>query len=151
MAQRTTTGKRDREKLREQKRKEKQQRREERQSGGTRSFDDMIAYVDENGVLHSTPPEKPREEIDASTIAISVPKQEYVEEEPLRGRVDYFNASKGYGFIREDVNGEKFFFHISSAPASIAEMDRVTFEIERGTRGMNAVRISIINEQQSNK
>lgn len=146
MAKKVVTGKRDREKLKEQKRKEKQKRKEERQNTGTSSFEDMIAYVDENGHLHSMPQEGIKEEVDISTIAISVPKQEKVELLPQTGRIDYFNASKGYGFIRDDESGEKYFFHISSAPASIAEMDRVTFEIERGARGMNAVRISIINK-----
>jgi len=48
--------------------------------------------------------------------------------------------------VKDADNGEKYFFHISSAPATIAEGDRVTFEIERGMRGMNAVRISIVTE-----
>ena len=65
---------------------------------------------------------------------------------PLMGRIEYFNAAKGYGFVKDADNGEKYFFHISSAPATIAEGDRVTFEIERGMRGMNAVRISIVTE-----
>ena len=144
MVKQITVSKRDREKLKQQKREDKQKRKAERQSNGTRSFDDMIAYVDENGMLHATPPEKNLEKIDASTIAISTPKQEEVEVAPLNGRVEFFNASKGFGFIK-DLNGaEKYFFHISSAPDMITEGDKVTFEIERGTRGMNAVRISII-------
>lgn len=147
MAKRITSGKRDREKLKEQKRKEKQQRKEERQSRGTSSFEDMIAYVDENGVLHSTPPEKQKEEIDISEIVISVPKQEDIEIAPLNGRIEHFNPSKGYGFVKDTGSSEKYFFHISSAPSSIAEGDIVTFELERGTRGMNAVRISIINKE----
>ena len=57
------------------------------------------------------------------------------------GRIEYFNAAKGYGFVKDADCGEKYFFHISSSPATIAEGDRVTFEIERGMRGMNAVRI----------
>ena len=146
MAKRITTGKRDREKLKEQKRKDKQQRKEERQSRGTSSFEDMIAYVDENGVLHSTPPEKQKEEIDVSEIAVSVPKQEDIEIVPLNGRIEHFNASKGYGFVKDTGSSEKYFFHISSAPSTIAEGDIVTFELERGTRGMNAVRITIINK-----
>ena len=146
MVKQVTTSKRDREKLKEQKRKEKQQRKEERQSSGTSSFEDMIAYVDQFGVLHSTPQEKPKEEIDASNIEISVPKQEEVEIVPLTGRIEHFNASKGYGFIKDAGSSEKYFFHISSAPAEIAEGDKVTFELERGTRGMNAVGISIITK-----
>lgn len=147
MAKRITTGKRDREKAKQQKRQDKQKRKEERLSGGTTSFEDMIAYVDENGMLHSTPPEKPKEQIDPSTIAVSVPKQEAIELEPESGVVEYFNSSKGYGFIKDSQNEEKYFFHISEAPESIEEGDNVTYEIERGTRGLNAVRISIIDKQ----
>ena len=140
--------KRDREKLKEQKRQEKQKRKDERKSGGTSSFEDMIAYVDENGILHTTPQDvKPKTEIDVSQIEISTPKQEEMEILPSTGRVEYFTASKGYGFIKDADSGEKYFFHISSAPDTIAEGDKVTFEIERGTRGLAAVRISIINKQ----
>ena len=49
-------------------------------------------------------------------------------------------------FIKDAAGSEKYFFHITNAPAGIAEGDRVTFELERGTRGMNAVRIAIINK-----
>ena len=133
MAKRITTGKRDREKLKEQKRQEKQKRKDERKSGGTSSFEDMIAYVDENGILHTTPQDvKPKTEIDVSQIEISTPKQEEMEILPSTKDAD---------------SGEKYFFHISSAPDTIAEGDKVTFEIERGTRGLAAVRISIINKQ----
>lgn len=106
----------------------------------------MLAYVDENGMLHSTPQDdKPKEEIETSEIAISVAKQTEPEETlPLKGRIEHFNALKGYGFIKNTENNEKYFFHISSAPDGIDEGDKVTFEIERGPRGMNAVRISLI-------
>lgn len=110
MAKRITTGKRDREKLREQKRQEKQKRKDERKSGGTSSFEDMIAYVDENGILHTTPQDvKPKTEIDVSQIEISTPKQEEMEILPSTGRVEYFTASKGYGFIKDADSGEKYF------------------------------------------
>ena len=75
MVKKITISKRDREKLKEQKRKEKQQRKEERQSNGPSSFEDMIAYVDQFGVLHSVPQERLEEEVDASHIEVSVPKQ----------------------------------------------------------------------------
>ena len=65
---------------------------------------------------------------------------------PLNGRIEHFNVSRGYGFIKDLGSGEKYFFHVTSAPEGITEGDNVTFEIERGTRGMNAVRISIINK-----
>ena len=148
MAKRITSGKREREKLKQTKRQDKQKKKEERTSGGSRSFEDMLAYVDENGVLHTSQEDvKPREEIDISEIEVSVPRQSEIEdEEPLSGRVEYFTSSKGYGLIKDASDGEKYFFHVTNAPAGIAEGDRVTFELERGTRGMNAVRIAIINK-----
>ena len=145
---RVTSSKRDRDKAKQSKREEKQKRKEERLSSGSRSFEEMLAYVDENGILHSTPEGvKPKEEIDASEIEISIPKKGEAEEVlPLNGRIEHFNVSRGYGFIKDLGSGEKYFFHVTSAPEGITEGDNVTFEIERGTRGMNAVRISIINK-----
>ncbi len=146
MANRVTSNKRDREKLKEQKRQEKQKRKDERQSTGSRSFDDMIAYVDEFGRLHDTPPETKVAEVNVEDIAISVSKQEDIVEAPLEGIVEHFNSSKGYGFIKNLKNGDKLFFHITSAPAEIAEGNKVNFEIERGARGLTAVSISIIKQ-----
>ena len=146
MSKRVVVSKRDREKVKQQKREEKQKRKEERQSNGVSSFEDMIAYVDENGVLHSTPQERSTVDIEASEIAISIPKKEEVEELPPTGVVEFFNASKGFGFVKDRNSGEKYFFHISSAPENISEGNQVTFEIERGPRGMNAVRLSIISK-----
>ncbi len=139
---RQSFGKRENEKKKQAKRLEKQKRKEERQAGGTCSPEDMIAYVDENGNIVSTPPEeRARQEIKLEDVLIATPKREELEEEPTKGRVEYFNDSKGYGFIKDLASTEKYFFHITSAPADIAEGDTVTFELERGTRGMNAVRI----------
>ncbi len=146
MVKRITTGKRDREKLKEQKRIEKSKKKEERQNGGKSSFEDMLAYIDENGQLHSTPPEKSKTEVDVANIAISTPKQVDAENEPLKGRIEYFNSSKGFGFVKDLAGSDKYFFHISSAPQGIKEGDKVTFELERGTRGMNAIQISIIKK-----
>lgn len=107
----------------------------------------MLAYVDENGILHSTPEGvKPKEEIDASEIEISIPKKAKQKKSPLNGRIEHFNVSRGYGFIKDLGSGEKYFFHITSAPEGITEGDNVTFEIERGTRGGERQVISIINK-----
>lgn len=145
MAGSQSFGKRENEKKKQSKRLEKQKRKEERQSGGVASMDDMIAYVDENGNITTTPPEERRkQEVKLEDILIATPKKEDAEPEILKGRVEHFNESKGYGFIKDTASTEKYFFHISVAPAGIAEGMMVTFEIERGTRGMNAVRIAII-------
>ncbi|WP_187117297.1 cold-shock protein [Parabacteroides bouchesdurhonensis] len=136
--------KRELQKKREQKKQEKQKRKEERKASGRDSFDDMIAYVDENGVITNTPPDPTNKlEVGIESIAISTPKKEDVEDPVLEGRVDYFNPDKGFGFIKQTDNMNKYFFHISSAPALIAEGNMVTFELERGPKGMNAVRIAV--------
>lgn len=135
--------KKELEKKKDQKKKEKLKRKEERKaSGGSKSFEDMIAYVDENGMITSTPPDPTRKkEVDLETIAVSSPKQEEIEKEPMKGRVEHFNVDKGYGFIKDMGSVNKYFFHISNAPENIQEGNIVTFELEKGQRGMNAVRI----------
>ena len=128
------------------KREEKLKKKESKKlSGKTNSFDDMIAYVDENGMITSTPPadDIQKEEINPDEIVIATPKKE--EEEPviLRGRVEFFNVAKGFGFIK-DLNGvEKYFFHVNNVVGNIVENNIVTFDLERGTKGMNAVNICL--------
>jgi Cold shock proteins len=144
MAKPNSFNKRELEKKKEQKRQEKRQRKEERKASGVSSLDDMIAYVDENGMITGTPPDpEKKQEIDLEDIIVSTPKKEEAEEIELKGRVDHFNPDKGYGFIKNLNNIEKYFFHISNAPANIVEGNIVTFELERGERGMNAVRITL--------
>ncbi|MCS3158229.1 cold shock domain-containing protein [Phocaeicola dorei] len=106
----------------------------------------MIAYVDENGMITDTPPisnNKPQE-VDMSTIEVSTPRRT---EEPIElvheGRIEHFNVSKGYGFVKDLKNAEKYFFHISGLIDNIIENNIVTFELEKGSRGMNAVKIKL--------
>lgn len=135
--------KKELEKKRAQKRKDKQQRKEERKaSGGSGSLDDMIAYVDENGVITSEMPEPSnKQEIDIEEIAVSTPKKQDVPDPILKGRVEHFNTDKGYGFIKDAGSAEKYFFHITDAFPNISEGATVSFELARGNRGLNAVKI----------
>lgn len=147
MAKSNSFNKREIEKNKQQKRKEKQQRREERKNNPTDSFEDMIAYVDENGVISNTPPDPAnKQDVEIENIAISTPKKEDVEDPILNGRVEYFNQDKGYGFIKLAESSDKYFFHINSAPSTITEGDMVTFELERGLKGMNAVKVAFANK-----
>ena len=150
MARPQTFSKKENEKKKQARRLEKQNRKEERKlSGNTNSFEDMIAYVDENGVITSTPPEEnpQKEEIKQEEIMISVPKKEKEEPVVLKGKVDFFNTSKGFGFIKELIRGERYFFHVNNIlSAAIAEGDIVTFDLERGLKGMNAINIRLENE-----
>ncbi len=60
------------------------------------------------------------------------------------GKVEFFNNEKGYGFIKENETNEKFFVHVSSLTEEIVENDKVSFELEQGLKGLNAVRVKKI-------
>jgi cold shock CspA family protein len=147
MAKPSSFLKKEIEKNKQQKKKEKQQRKEERKQQGTSSFEDMIAYVDANGVIVSEPPVlAPHDEIAIEDIEISVPRKEETEEvgEPT-GRVDFYDEGRGYGFIKEQNSVNKYFFHKSNAEAGILEGDKVTYRLERGPKGMNAVDVKLVH------
>lgn len=60
-----------------------------------------------------------------------------------RGTVKFFNETKGFGFIKAE-NGEEIFVHVSGLKNEIQENDEVTFEVEKGKRGMNAVNVALV-------
>jgi cold shock CspA family protein len=142
-----TFNKQDNEKKRLKKRQDKLQKKEERKSNpGDSDFDSMIAYVDEYGNITSTPPDPTKKKkIDASTIEIGVSRREDVAEPTeRRGKIDFFDDSKGFGFIKEIGTQDKFFVHVKGLLQEVKEGDMVTFELERGLKGMNAVRVKKI-------
>jgi cold shock CspA family protein len=142
-----TFNKKEKEKKRLKKRKEKQEKKEERKSNATSGdLEDMIAYVDEDGNITDTPPDPTikKKKIDAKSIEIGVPKREDVEETVRKGRIEFFNDSKGYGFIKELETQEKFFVHVHGLLEEVRENDKVSFELERGLKGMNAVKVKKI-------
>lgn len=146
MAKSTETfNKKEKEKKRLKKQQEKKEKLEERKANATKgkSFEDMIAYVDEDGNITSTPPDPTKKKkINAEDIQIGVAKQEAVEPDPVRqGKVTFFNESKGYGFIRDDQTQESIFVHVNGLNEPVRENDRVTFETEKGQKGLNAVRV----------
>ena len=140
-----TFNKSEKEKLKQKKRKDKLAKKEERKANsGSGSFDSMIAYVDENGMITSTPPDpsKKKKEVDVASIEIGVSKRVDEEINPFRkGKVSFFDTSKGYGFILHTDNQEKYFVHVSGLIDQIAENDRVSLELEQGQKGLNAVRV----------
>ena len=110
------------------------------------SFDDMIAYVDENGMLTSTPPDPTRKIITKlEDIEISIPKQDPMDKpDPIRkGTVSFFNDSKGFGFIKDSETGESVFVHINNLIDSIKEGNLVSFEVEMGQKGPIAVQVRL--------
>ena len=138
-----TYNKRDREKKRQKKKQDKLAKREERkEKGKSGGLDDMIMYVDEFGNFTSTPPDPTKKtKIKAENIEIGIPKKEDEEPEILLGRVDFYNDEKGFGFIKNLNNGERYFFHVKGTLEEIRENDKVTFDLEQGLKGLNAVRV----------
>jgi cold shock CspA family protein len=103
-----------------------------------------MAYIDEDGNITSTPPDPKRKRVfNAEEIEIGVPKQtNETDGEPNTGSVDYYNDSKGFGFIRDKQTGERLFFHVNQLQGEeLRENDKVTYDIERGAKGFNAVNI----------
>jgi cold shock CspA family protein len=108
-----------------------------------------FAYVDFNGNLTDTPPDPNlREKVEAESIEIGIPKMTEADREkfdPIRnGKVSFFDTSKGFGFIIDLENQEKYFTHVSGLIDEIEENDKVSFELEKGMKGMNAVRVKKI-------
>jgi cold shock CspA family protein len=143
-----TFNKSEKEKNRQKKRKDKEQRKEERKANaGSGDFNSMIAYVDENGVITSTPPDPNRKiKVKAENIQIGIAKREEGEEVSLirTGIVTFFNDAKGFGFIRDSVTQESIFTHINGHVDSIKENNKVTFQVEKGKKGLNAVDVRIV-------
>lgn len=144
-----TWNKKEREKKKQQNKKEKAERKQERKDNAKSGMglDEMLAYLDENGNLSSKPPD-PRKKvvINVEDIEIGVRKQEPINPEDLirKGTVTFFNDAKGYGFIKDDVTGESVFVHINSLEEEIKEQNKVTFEIQMGPKGANAVNVKLL-------
>jgi cold shock CspA family protein len=142
-----TFNKKEKEKKKLRKKKEKMQKKEDRKANSSDgSLENMMAYVDEYGNIVDSPPDiSQKEEVDADDIIIGIPKKDESEVPAIRkGKIEYFNDSKGFGFIREEGTNEKIFVHVKGLLDDVQENDRVTYDLERGLKGMNAVRVKRI-------
>ena len=142
-----TYSKKEKEKQRQKKKKEKDEKRMERKAsskGG--GLDNMIAYIDENGNISDTPPDPDKKvEFELEDIVTSVPKQEEFDMETARqGKIDFFNTEKGFGFIKEIGTNESYFVHYKGLVDDVVEGDKVSFELEKGIKGLNAVKVTKI-------
>jgi CspA family cold shock protein len=59
------------------------------------------------------------------------------------GTVKFFNTSKGFGFITPSNGGQDIFVHVSGLIDQINENDKVSYEVENGQKGLNAVNVRI--------
>lgn len=60
------------------------------------------------------------------------------------GTVKFFNDSKGFGFITPSDGGKDIFVHVSGLTEDIRENDNVSYEVENGRKGLNAVNVKVI-------
>src|ERR1044071_5210855 len=59
------------------------------------------------------------------------------------GTVKFFNETKGFGFIKVNGSNQEVFVHVSGLTDQIRENDAVTFELQQGKKGLNAVDVKL--------
>ena len=143
-----TWNKKDREKKKQQSKKEKEERRQERKDNAKdgKSFEDMLAYIDENGNISSKPPDPLKmRKVNLEDIEIGVPKQKpHDPADALRtGIVTFFNEARGFGFIKDQQTQESIFVHANALKDQIKENNKVIFEVEMGHKGPNAINVKL--------
>ena len=143
-----TYNKKEVRKKKEKRRKDKEQKRLARKDSETKGgLDDMIAYVDENGNITSEPPDPTKKEkIKAEDIEIGIPARDPNEapDNIREGVVTFFNDSKGYGFIRDKETKENIFVHINNVLEDIREGNKVSYEVEKGLKGLTATQVRVV-------
>lgn len=60
-----------------------------------------------------------------------------------KGTVKFYNDSKGFGFIKEDKTDKEYYVNAAGIKENIAENDEVTFDLEEGKKGLNAVNVKL--------
>ncbi len=59
------------------------------------------------------------------------------------GKIKFFNQAKGFGFIKDNESDKEFFVHVSGLVDQVKENDEVTFELQEGRKGLNAVNVKL--------
>ncbi|MBZ5855915.1 cold-shock protein [Flavihumibacter profundi] len=141
-----TFGKKEKEKKRNKQRQDKAEKMEERKANAKKgkSLEEMMAYIDENGNISSTPPDPRRmKTFKVEEMQIGVPKQVPGEPEDLirTGTVTFFNEGKGFGFIKDSQTQESVFVHVNQLTERIGENDKVNFEVQMGPKGPSATNV----------
>ena len=60
------------------------------------------------------------------------------------GTVKFFNNSKGFGFIKDASSEKEYFVHVSGLNDEIRENDEVSFDLQEGKKGLNAVNVKLV-------
>jgi cold shock CspA family protein len=141
----TTFSKKEKEKKKIQKRQEKQEKMAQRkfENNKGKSFEDMLAYVDENGNISDRPADPTKlVEIQAEDIGTSGYQVVHnVVTNTRKGKITYFNDQKGYGFIQDYKSQDRVFVHMSNLPPDWKLDVEVEYEIERSPKGEAAINV----------
>ena len=62
----------------------------------------------------------------------------------MQGTVKFFNEAKGFGFITPSDSKTDIFVHTSGLIDEIREKDTVSYEVQNGQKGLNAVNVKVI-------
>jgi CspA family cold shock protein len=60
-----------------------------------------------------------------------------------KGTVKFYNEAKGFGFIKDNESSKEYFVHSTGLKDNIGEDDEVTFDLEEGKKGLNAVNVKL--------
>lgn len=61
-----------------------------------------------------------------------------------KGTVKFFNQSKGFGFITPEDGSKDVFVHQNGLVDRISDGDEVTYDVEQGQKGLNAVNVKVV-------
>jgi len=141
-----TYNKKEKEKNRLRKKQDKAEKMAERKANTKRgkTLEEMMAYLDENGNISSTPPDgHKRKMFKQEDMQPAAPGQQTIKEDDSvkTGRVTFFNEAKGFGFIKDEQTHKDVFLHVSHLSEPVKENDKVTFEVEKGPKGLTAVNV----------
>jgi len=144
-----TSAKKELQKKKKRQKQEKADKMRERKENSSKgkSLEDMMAYLDENGNLTSTPPDpKRKREINLEDIQLGAAAR--IEEDPAdairKGTIAFFNNDKGYGFIIDSETKQNVFVHMNNLQQPVKERDMVSYETEKTPRGLSAINVKKI-------
>ena len=60
-----------------------------------------------------------------------------------KGTVKFYNDLKGFGFIKDDDSSKEYYLNSSGLKENIQENDKVSFDLEEGKKGLNAVNVKL--------
>ncbi|MDD3078085.1 MAG: cold shock domain-containing protein [Paludibacter sp.] len=61
-----------------------------------------------------------------------------------KGKVKFYNELKGFGFIKDEESNKDYFVHSTGLKDKIKDEDEVTFDLQQGEKGLNAINVKLV-------